>query len=65
MLPELVTRNVTNDSIGGIVFGSRNRPKDHDPREGEGVLNLGVEIIRKLMVQERTQLWKNIEGYCF
>jgi len=28
MLPKLVTRNVTNDSIGGIVFWSKIIPKN-------------------------------------
>ena len=36
MLPKLVTTDVTNDSIGGIVFRSRNRSRSNDPREGEG-----------------------------
>jgi hypothetical protein len=33
---------------------------------GIGVSNLTVEIVHKLIVQERTELWKNIlGGYSF
>ena len=69
MLPKLVTKNVINNSIGGIVFTSeiisKNSINESDEKKhtenysylaerGKGVSNLTVEIIHKLMAQERT-----------
>jgi len=70
MLPKLVTRNVTNDRVGGIVFRNEIIPKNsisesdgkkpprsnysYPTERGKGVSNLTDEIVHKLMVQART-----------
>ena len=70
MLPEPVTKNVTNERVGGLVFTSEIIPKNSvneaDERSlrrtttasrkigGIGVSNLTVEIVHKLTVQEGT-----------
>ena len=60
MLPELVTTNIIIDRGGRLILGVEIAHKRWLKRDrGIGALNLGVEIIHKLIVEERPQLCKN------
>jgi hypothetical protein len=81
MLPKLVTRNVTNAEVGGIVFGNEIIPKNsinkadekkpsksnysHLAERGKGVSNLTIGIIRKLIVKRERSSGKLLGGTVF